>query len=137
MRKIVALCVAVGLSGCMSAGVQVKESELAQFQKGKSTFQDVVAKLGPPTTNSLMADGRRIVVYSYTQAQARPESFVPLVGPLIGGADAKSNTATFMFDKAGILETVSASSTGVGVGNGFAAGTGMQDRVANKQSTAE
>ena len=117
------------LAGCASSGVKVEERQLASFEKGKTTYSQVVAQLGQPNATTFMNDGRRVIVYSYVQAQARPESFIPIVGLFVGGADARSNMVSMVFTQDGVLESSSASESQVGVGTGFASGTGYQGRT--------
>ena len=120
---------ALALGGCTSTGVQVDESALTSFQKGKTTINDVVAKLGQPTSNMLMDSGQRVIVYSYIQAQARPESFIPIIGPLVGGADSRFSNVSLTFDQNGILKTYSSTQSQFGSSNGVASGATPDDRV--------
>jgi hypothetical protein len=85
--------------------------------------------LGSPTSNSLMPDGSRMIMYSYVQVQSRPESFIPIVGPLIGGADARSSNVVLMFDTRGILTQFSSSQAAFGSGEGIAAGSTTATRT--------
>lgn len=55
---------ALALSGCVSSGTQVNESQLAGFKKGVTTEQDVRKALGKPQGVSTMSSGYRIIVYS-------------------------------------------------------------------------
>jgi len=118
-----ACLLAISLSACASAGVQVSENEAESFTVGKSTYSDVVAKLGNPTTSTLNPDGTRVAEYSYTAMQERPESFIPYIGGLIGGMDTKSNSVVFTFNKDGMLLSVSSSQSQEGMGQNLSAGT--------------
>lgn len=129
MKRIAVLLVAAVLAGCSSSGVQVKEEQMTQFQPGKTTIADVVKALGQPQHQTLMSDGTRHLVYSYAQIRTRPETFIPFVGAFIGGADMKTNTASFAFGQDGVLKASTASSGATGAGLGFASGVGAQDRV--------
>ena len=103
--------------------MQVSEQEAQSFVVGKSTYADVVGKLGNPTTTNLNSDGTRVAMYNYTAFQQRPENFIPYIGPLIGGADVKASTVTFNFDRNGILLSTSSSQSQSGVGENLSAGT--------------
>jgi hypothetical protein len=98
----------LALTGCMSAGTAVDPNAVARFERGRTTYGEVVGQLGTPNADVLAGDGSRVVVYTYTQARARPESFIPIVGPLVGGADATTTGYQFNFDSSGVL---------VGLGN--------------------
>ena len=134
MRFSAIVTIALILGGCAASGVQVKEEQLSQFEKGKATSSEVIEKLGQPSQSMLMPNGSRMLIYSYVQIQTRPETFIPLVGAFVGGADTRSNTAILMFDKSGILQSVSASTGATGTGMGLYSGTGAPQRVPNRPS---
>jgi hypothetical protein len=120
--KLLVLLAGLVLAGCMSAGVKVDEANLAKFEKGKTTYQQVIAGLGGPTTNTLMPDGRRMLMYTWVDARARPQNFVPLVGAFMGGADTRSSSAIVWIGTDGTLESFSASQSQYGIGRGLDAG---------------
>ena len=126
----------VTLTGCYSVGAQVNEGQLAGFEKGKTTYSQVVAQLGPPTSEQVSSEGGRTVSWTYVQIKTRPESFIPLVGPFIGGADMKSNMVTMRFDGQGVLQNFSSSSSQLGSGSGFASGVGVGGRVPDQPRQA-
>lgn len=131
------IMIALSLSGCAASGTQVKESQVSQFEKGKTTIVDVVGKLGAPQYQTNQSNGSKILVYSYAQVQTRPETFIPFVGAFVGGADMKTNSATFVFDKDGFLQSTSSSAGASGTGMGFASGTGAPERVADQPRQAQ
>ena len=105
MNRVIGLVFLAALSGCVASGTQVKESQVSQFEKGRTTISDVVEKLGAPQFQTNQSDGSKILVYNYSQVQARPESYIPFIGPFVGGADSKYNSATFTFDSSGYLQS--------------------------------
>jgi hypothetical protein len=123
MKLLVLMASMLVLTGCVSAGVKVDEKNLAAFGKGKTTYGEIVARLGPPTTNSLLPDGRRMLIYSWVQAQARPESFIPIVGVFVGGADSRASNVIIWIDTDGKLDSYSVSQSQVGAGQGLEAGS--------------
>lgn len=110
------------LSACVASGVRVTEEQAKQFERGKSTYGEVMSKLGPPTSSMVTATGLRYLSYAYFEAAARPETYIPIAGAFIGGADARSNVATFTFNHQGLLidytiaESQNASGLGASVG---------------------
>jgi hypothetical protein len=122
MKWLVLLAGLMVLAGCVSAGVKVDEANLASFEKGKTTYPEVLARLGQPTTSSLMPDGRRMLIYSWVQARARAENFIPLIGPFVGGADSRSSSVVIWIDADGKLASYSISQSQYGVGRGLDAG---------------
>jgi hypothetical protein len=103
-------------TACASAGVKVDQSKMAQFHKGQTTYDDVIAALGKPSQSSVDDMGNRSISYIYASTQARPETFIPVVGAFVGGADTENSAATFNFDARGILVKSSQTQGGMGVG---------------------
>lgn len=117
---------ALVLGGCASAGTQVTQEQVQSFQTGKSTYPDIVGKLGPPTSVTSSSNGQKFAVYSYSAVSSRPENFIPYIGPLVGGYDTKSSAVTFVFDARDILVSYSSTQGGMGVGANLAASTPAQ-----------
>ena len=90
----VTLALSLAISACASSGTKVSDDALARIQKGTSTAGDVLATLGPPQSDTRSSDGTRTLTYVYGSYQMRPESFIPAVGTLVGGADSKSQSVT-------------------------------------------
>ena len=112
----------LALAGCASHGVMVSAEKVASLKRGVSTEADVIAVLGRPTTISVF-NGTRMLVYSGAQAQARPASFIPFIGPLVGGTDVQASMVMLRFDADGKLTDINSSQTNTGSGTGLAAGT--------------
>jgi hypothetical protein len=123
MRGVIALCVAGLLASCAASGVKVSEQQAESFKVGSSTYNDVVAALGPPTTSTVTADGTRMAVYSYAAVRSQAQNFIPYIGPLVAGYDTQSSAVTFTFNQAGVLTGTSSTQTGMGTGANLAAGS--------------
>lgn len=95
----------------MSTGVEVRPDQTADFRNGVTTRQEVVARLGNPTTQATLPDGSTMLVYAFSAAQARPASFIPIVGAFAGGADARSSMVSFQFAPDGLLKSSSSTSS--------------------------
>lgn len=119
---LIALASAV-LAGCAASGVQVTDQQAQSFQPGKTSYNDVVAALGQPTSVTSSSNGNRTAVYSYSSVAARPQNFIPYIGPLISGYDAKSSVVTFVFDPRGVLKETSSTQNNLGSGANIAATT--------------
>ncbi len=81
---------------------------MASFQRGHTTYDEVVAQIGQPTALSVTADGARVAGWAYTRVTTRAASYVPVVGLFAGGADAHTHSVTLRFapDGAGLLKKV-------------------------------
>jgi hypothetical protein len=123
MRIVVLIALALLVANCAAGGVQVTEQQAKGFQVGKSTYADVVAALGEPTTTTMSSNGNRVAIYSYAAMQARPQNFIPYIGPFISGYDTKSSAVAFTFNARGVLAETSSSQSNVGIGANLAAGT--------------
>jgi len=100
----------------------VADSQLAQFEKGKTKEADVVKALGPATSVTT-TNGIRTLSYAGVHAQPRASSFIPIVGAFVGGADSQVSIVVFQFDADGVLETMSSTQSSSGTTTGIAAGT--------------
>lgn len=110
------------LGGCVATGTKVTEEQLFAFEKGRTTYREVIERLGPPTAMTLNPDMSRLVTYSYTQSQVRAVNYIPLVGAFLQGGDSEQTSVTFEFAPDGRLQTYSATSGTVGMGTGFSSG---------------
>lgn len=103
------LGLAVPLGGCASSGVNVTAEQVSSLEKGKTTYQEVVAKLGPPTTISQSSDGTMMAAYTYSAYETSPATFIPYVGMFAGGGTARARTVLMRFDSSGVLADYTAS----------------------------
>ena len=118
-----AILAALALFGCATAGTKVDPQVVASFKPGVTTYAQVTTALGRPTSETVSADGQHFVAYSYVHSAARPESFIPIVGPLVGGADSQSSVYMFHFGPDLLLVGTTTNNSNVGVGTGLASGT--------------
>ena len=99
MGRIVIWIAAALLAGCTSYGTEITEAQASQFEKGKSTEEDVVAKLGRPSAMSaLLPDGSHGITYSYSRLQMSAASYLPVVSALAGETNASVTLYNFTFD---------------------------------------
>jgi len=114
-RVIGLLCGAI-LAGCVSAGVEVRPEQMADFKHGVTRLQDVISALGPASVETALDDGSTLLVYTYVTSRPHPENYLPFIGGLVGGADTHSSAAVFLFDSHGLLKSANTTSTNVGTG---------------------
>src|SRR5215471_21716314 len=118
-RWTLLLFLGLALTSCAAIGTKVAPDQLTQFEKGQTTYPEVVAALGKPTSMTLAADGSRQVIYAYTQNQMKWENFVPIVALFSQGATAETTTVTLDFDPTGVLVSYTASAGQTQMGTGF------------------
>ena len=121
MRGTLLIAVALLSAGCTATGVQVTEQQAQAFQVGRSTYAEVVASLGEPTSMTSSSKGDRVAVYAYSAVSERPQNFIPYIGPLVAGYDTKSSAVTFVFDQRGVLKETYSAQNRVGSGDNLAA----------------
>jgi outer membrane protein assembly factor BamE (lipoprotein component of BamABCDE complex) len=136
MKHVLICLAAILITACATVGREISQDQLANFKKGETTVEQVVAKLGPPTSSSISGTGLRTISYMFAHAQARPGSFVPFIGPLIGGTDSRSSMVILIFGSDGKLQNYHASQSQLGSGTGFAAGAYQQPNVDQPQEAA-
>jgi hypothetical protein len=104
MRVVELIVAAVILVGCSTSGTKIDPAKVATFKPGVTTYEDVKAAMGEPTSTFLAQDGSRTVAYGYSQVRTNPATFVPIVGLFAGGADVHTETTTFRFGPDGVLK---------------------------------
>ncbi len=120
MNKMLVVFAVLALAGCApSYGAKIDDAKVASFQTGKTTYQEVTSALGQPSTIESKSTGEKKAVYMRMEASARGASFIPVVGPLVGGVDTMSHSVVFEFDAQGVLISYSSvdskACSGVGV----------------------
>jgi hypothetical protein len=109
----------------MSAGVEVRPEQMSSFRPGVTSLQDVTATLGPASVQTALDDGSTLLVYTFVTSRPHPESFIPFIGALVGGADTRSSAAVFLFDARGILKSENTTTSNVGTGLGTGLSTNL------------
>lgn len=121
MMKTIAVLFLSSLVGCVTVGREIAETQLTGLEKGKTTQSQVIEKLGQPNSSTVMLNGQRSISYAFVHAQARPESFIPIIGGFVGGADSRVTVSTFIFNTDGTLDTYTHTQSNSGSGYGFSA----------------
>src|SRR5262245_9411860 len=103
MRYVTVIAALFAFTACVSMGTKVDQDKLAQFEKGKTTYAEVIQQLGKPTQSTLNADGSRRLLYTYMQSQAKAANFIPIVGAFTGGADTENTSVMLEFDQNSVL----------------------------------
>ena len=136
MRLWTAVLAMALLGGCMTMGKEISEEQLGNLKRGETTMAQAIEKLGQPTSSTTSASGMRTMSYVFAHAQARPASFVPIIGPLVGGADSRSSNVLLIFGVDGKLLDYHAGRSNIGAGSGFAAGA-YQAPIADQPKEAK
>ena len=108
MRAIVIATMLV-LAGCATSGVEITDAKMATIEKGRTTYAELVAQLGAPTTSTVAEDGTRTAIYGF--AKGNSAALVPVVGLFTDGFKVEATRTTFTFDQAGVLRDYSTTKT--------------------------
>jgi hypothetical protein len=111
VQRLTGIFCVLALTGCVSSGTQVKESQLTAFQKGVTTEREVRAALGAPQSVTTSTAGIRVLVYSGVHASPTAASFIPIVGLFAGGANAQASSAVFSFGSDGKMTQMTSTQT--------------------------
>lgn len=110
------------LTACSTtSGTKVDQSKLSEFKKGKTTYSQVVGVLGTPDSVSTNSEGAKTIRYMYINSGMDANSYIPVVGSLIGKNKTETSSTYLTFDKNDVLQSY-ASDQG---GTAFGAGAGV------------
>jgi outer membrane protein assembly factor BamE (lipoprotein component of BamABCDE complex) len=102
--KILPLLIAALLSSAcihvIEYGRDFDAARVPALEKGKTTKQEVLTMFGSPASSSLDADGTVILRYAYikTTGRIKMASFIPIVGPVVGGSTATNAQKSLTVD---------------------------------------
>jgi hypothetical protein len=118
MLKGILITAALALSTLSAAPAvaghrEITVDDVAGFKIGVATYGDVIAKLGKPSSVSVLSNGTRTVAYVGFKTHVKAASFIPIVGLFAGGATGDTSVVSFMFGPDGLLQASSATNADV------------------------
>jgi outer membrane protein assembly factor BamE (lipoprotein component of BamABCDE complex) len=126
MRSLFALAFAILLSGCATVGKDFDAQKADQIVEGQTTKSEVIALLGKPSMTGTSTGGLSVegdystyAVYSFAKSQARPETFIPFVGMLVGGVDSESKSLTVFYNEHDVVTATSSNQSSQGANTGL------------------
>jgi len=105
----ITLAVITFFTGCMSMdssyGTPIDSEKVSQIVKGRTTRIQIEAMFGKPDMTSLIADGRRMISYSYTSTKMGINGATAMLGPFakVKGATQTQSLQIYV-NKDGIVE---------------------------------
>ncbi|MBV9571883.1 MAG: hypothetical protein JO056_11640 [Alphaproteobacteria bacterium] len=120
MRRFAVLLLASAVGGCTSVGTKFDESKVDSFKVGQTNCAEAVMALGRPSQDMRSANGERTVLYMYSDMRMRPETFLPYIGPLVGGMDNDTKSLSLICDRRGVLKDYSVSTGGMDMNQNLA-----------------
>lgn len=95
---------AVLLSGCFTTGHLINQPTVQSLRRGVTTYDEVRAQMGTPTTDTVLSDGRREITYIHATTSVAPLTFVPIVGIFFSGTRSNMQTLYLTFAPNDVLE---------------------------------
>jgi len=120
-KLLVILVLAIGLNGCVYAHGNKKISDVdsrSQIKRGVSTKADVLSLMGKPAGTTESENGEETWNYVYSKTEVRFTQFIPYVNMVAGGSDDENHYLTVLFDKNGVVKSIS-QGTSKGGGGGI------------------
>jgi hypothetical protein len=77
--------------------------KVAKFEKGKTTYSDVVRELGQPVRLDNRDDGTKAATFGGATATPNAASYIPFVNIFAGKTTIKGSSAALLFDKTDVL----------------------------------
>jgi hypothetical protein len=110
MKAVLVIVAALALSGCVATTKRLTEQQKksAPFQVGRTTYLEVIDRLGTPAGSTREADGTRAINYFYSKSLPAVDSVIPHIGGFAGGSEVESSFVSMRFDKDGVLSHYSA-----------------------------
>jgi hypothetical protein len=107
MQEIKVLSVVLGiiaLYGCASVGTPIASQNIPKIHKGVTTEAQLVQMFGAPMDKSLSTSGKTVDTWTYSAAQAKGTSFIPLAGAFVGGTNMQLSKLQAIIGKDGRVE---------------------------------
>ena len=104
MKFVQVTLLAIVIAGCSSVGTPISQEKVNQIRVGVTTEADLFLLFGTPSTKTLDPSGTIVLIWAYSAASTKAETFVPLAGPFIGGYNTRLQQLTVLIDRKGRVE---------------------------------
>lgn len=124
MKTILAIILAtiVLVNGCVSTGRKIDQSAADSIKKGVTTREQVGQLLGSPELITKNSNGDTIYVYQYMRATPKASTFIPYIGPFVGGANVQQQMTRITFGPDNIVKDFSSTQGATESNMGLSAG---------------
>ncbi len=117
-RIALALTATLALTGCASSGNPQLENQTsatvaAHIIRGQTTMAQVKNTYGDPLSTSFTSGGQQVWTYAFTKTHATGADFIPIYNDFESSAVGKKKTLVIFFNKAGVVQDYSFSSSRV------------------------
>ena len=101
MKIALVAVLAIAIAGCSSVGTPIAQEKVNQIKLGLTTEPDLLLLFGNPSRKTIDPSGTIVLTWVYSNASTKPETFVPLAGPFIGGYSTRLQQLTVLIDRKG------------------------------------
>lgn len=112
----------VTFSGCMTVGRKLDVDAVDSIKKNRTTRQEVVQAIGSPDQVTRDGDGNVTYMYMYARTQVKPETYIPYIGPMIGGTRSQNQTVIISFGPDDIVNQITSTMGGMETSQGLSSG---------------
>lgn len=119
MKKMsVLMFVSVLFLGCTTMGHRIDQASIEKIKKGQTTKKEVLQWMGSPYQVSNDGNGNTTFFYMYSNYAPKPQTFIPILGALVGGSNMENQSVMVFFGTDGVVKDITSStgSTEVGMG---------------------
>jgi outer membrane protein assembly factor BamE (lipoprotein component of BamABCDE complex) len=124
MKIILAIIMVTTLlaPGCVSTGRKIDQAAADSIKKGETTREQVGQMLGAPEMVTKNSNGDTIYIYHYMRATPKASTFIPYIGPFVGGANVQQQSTRITFGPDNVVKDFSTTQGATESDMGFAAG---------------
>ena len=122
LGNVLLVFLAVCLAGCYSTGRKIDQAAVDTIKKGETTRAQVINMLGSPEAITRTGSGDTVYIYNYIRSTAKPATFIPYIGPFVGGANIQHQMTSVTFGPDGVVKDFSSTQGSTESGMGLAAG---------------
>lgn len=117
------LIAAFFIQGCVSTGRKIDQAAADSIKKGETTRAQVGQMLGAPELVTRKGNGDTVYVYNYMRATAKASTFIPYIGPFVGGANVQTQSTSVTFGPDDVVKDFSSTQGATESDMGLATGS--------------
>lgn len=125
-RYAILILVILLMSGCVTVGRKIDQSATDKIKKGETTREEVVASIGSPDQITRLSNGDMTFTYHYMRATPTPQSFIPVIGPLVSGSNVQNQTVIVTFGPDNIVKDIFSTQGSTSSRMGIMSGSGPE-----------
>lgn len=110
------------IAACVSTGRKIDQAAADSIKKGETTRAQVGQMLGAPEMVTKTSNGDTVYLYHYMRATPKASTFIPYIGPFVGGANVQQQMTRITFGPDNVVKDFSTTQGATESDMGLAAG---------------